>query len=597
MDSTAVAPRMDGDAARHSEYVLEPAPAGRSRRVQLLELGVWLVVVAGPLVFNPKSATPFAEPKVVVLLAACLCIWLSRPSADRRIAIASALWIGALAIAAWFGVDRWISIAGSDDLPNGLLVLAPCAFLLAIGTRLPPALIERIPRWLFATSVAVAVVAIAYRFAPGAIASVTSGLPMDGSTLGHPVFLAGMTAIGAIAAIEVVGSTRARWFALTGVVIVTTALSISTKRAGLVALAIGLVVAWLRARRGTDRRAVRRVAVVAGIVVATTVGWMVVAPLMPTSEPLSGVTRFNELATDSSRARVLITGVLLRASLDRPALGWGPGNTGSAYLSHASATDVRLAQRGIPDAHDLVLETLVTSGLAGLLTFLALLVLVALAIRQAWRDPRVAWAAAIAIALFVFHLLQPINPAMTPLLFLAAGVAARSPGAPTESTTRSKVASIAPTVPIVAGLVFALLLAASSTLEQFGKTYNSQWALRSAVSIAPGRISPAKTLAFYLAEDASSVEGAAAESRALVDDTVARHPWSPSVRFIGVQAGLIMNDPAFSRVWLRSQLDTFPVDASWLPEEALRFADGGRLAPTTGFDANGDPTAAPEGAP
>jgi len=328
--------------------------------------------------------------------------------------------------------------------------------------------------------------------------------------------------------------------------------------------------------------------------VATTVGWMVVAPLVPTSEPLSGVTRFNELATDSSRARILITGVMLRASLDRPALGWGPGNTGSAYLANATATDISLAQRGIPDAHDLILETLVTSGVVGLLTFLALLLLVALAIRRAWRDPRVAWAAAIAIALFVFHLLQPINPAMTPLLFLAAGVAARSPGAPDASPTRSKAVSIALTVPIAAGLVFALLLAASSTLEQVGKTYNSQWALRSAVSIAPGRISPAKTLAFYLAEDASSVDGAAAESRTLVDDTVARHPWSPSVRFIGVQTGLILNDPAFSRTWLRDQLDTFPVDASWLPDSALRFADGGPIAPTTGFDADGNPTAGTE---
>jgi len=549
VDSTTVASRMDGGAARHSQHVQDQAPTRRPRRAQLLELGVGLVVVAGPLVFNPRSATPFAEPKVVALLAACLCIWLSRPSADRRIAIASAAWVGALVIAAWFGVDRWISIAGSDDLPNGLLVLAPCAFLLAVGTRLPPALIERVPRWLFATSIPVALVAIAYRFAPGAVGAVTAGLPMDGSTLGHPVFLAGMMAVGAVGAIEVIGSARVRGLTIAGVVLITSALSISTKRAGLVALAIGLLVAWLRARRETDHTRVRRVVVVAGVVVATTIAWMAVAPLVPTSEPLSGVTRFNELATDSSRARILITGVLLRASFDRPALGWGPGNTGSAYLSNASATDISLAQRGIPDAHDLVLETLVTSGVVGLVTFLALLLLVALAIRRAWRDPRVAWAAAVAIALFAFHLLQPINPAMTPLLFLAAGVAARSPGAPEAPPGRSKAVSIALGVPLAAGLVFALLLAASSTLEQVGKTYNSQWALRSAVSIAPGRISPAKTLAFYLAEDASSVDGAASESRMLVDDTVARHPWSPSVRFIGVQAGLIMNDPAFSRTW------------------------------------------------
>ena len=588
MASTAVAPKKPGPAG-HPERT-EDSPPGRSRRARLLELGIALVVIGCPLAFNRMSATPFADPKVVVLLAGCLCIWLGRPSFERRIAMAAAAWVAALAIAAWFGVDRWISAAGSDNLPNGLLVLAPCAFLLAIGTRLPLRVIERMPLWLFATSIAVAAVAIVYRFAPSEVGTIAPGVPLDGSTLGHPVFLAGMAAIGAIAAIEVAGSARSRWFALAGVVVVTSALSISTKRAGLVAVAIGLIVAWLRARHSADPQRRSRVRIVAAVVVATTIVWMIVAPLAPASQPVSGVTRFDELATDSARARVVITEVLLRASVDRPALGWGPGNTGSAYLANASAQDIQLAGRGVPDAHDLVVESLVTSGVVGVLTFLGLLVVMALAIRRAWRDPRVAWAAAVALALLAFHLLQPINAAMTPLLFLTAGVAARSPGAAAEARS-AKLLSRALAVPIVAGLVFSLLLAASSTLEQVGRTYNSIWSLRLASSIAPGRISPVETLALYRAEDASAVEGAGDEARSLVEETVARHPWATNVRFIGVHTGLLMHDPEFARMWLRRQLDAFPVDRSWLGDDALRFAAGGDLDGSDALPGSAHPSA------
>src|SRR6185436_20904881 len=97
----------------------------------------------------------------------------------------------------------------------------------------------------------------------------------------------------------------------------------------------------------------------------------------------------------------------LEATLDRPLLGWGPGNTWSAYLTHASAHDVELAQRGIDDPHDLLLGALVTSGLLGFVAFLGLIVLVVIRARRA--PPALGWAVGVAGALFVFHLLQPVS--------------------------------------------------------------------------------------------------------------------------------------------------------------------------------------------
>ena len=64
----------------------------QARRPQLAELGLFLLVVALPLVFTPFSASPFGDPKLVVLTLAGL--WRSsrrgsrstggRPSLGRR---------------------------------------------------------------------------------------------------------------------------------------------------------------------------------------------------------------------------------------------------------------------------------------------------------------------------------------------------------------------------------------------------------------------------------------------------------------------------------------------------------------------------------
>ena len=46
-----------------------------ARRPQVADLGVFLLIVAAPLVLTPFSLSPFGDPKLVVVAAAAVALW------------------------------------------------------------------------------------------------------------------------------------------------------------------------------------------------------------------------------------------------------------------------------------------------------------------------------------------------------------------------------------------------------------------------------------------------------------------------------------------------------------------------------------------
>jgi len=129
-----------------------------------------------------------------------------------------------------------------------------------------------------------------------------------------------------------------------------------------------------------------------------------------------------------------------------------------------------------------------------------------------------------------------------------------------------------------AGLVLSTLVLASSVLDRWGRSYNSTWALRVARSLAPGRTWPVQSLIVYRAQDAAAgVAGAEREVLDLIDDLLARHPLSPDARMIAAQAGLMMNDPAYARIWLQRQMEMFPSDFASLNPAGVEFLRTGKM--------------------
>jgi hypothetical protein len=285
------------------------------------------------------------------------------------------------------------------------------------------------------------------------------------------------------------------------------------------------------------------------------------------------VEQFGTLRGEQQRLAVYTAN--LRAFSRRPVLGWGPGNAWSAYLSSASASEVGTAGRGWGDAHDLPLQSLVTTGVIGTAALLFVLWRVAPGLARRRRPEW--WVPASASTLAVFHLYEPLNLVLTPLLFLLLGVAAREPetapgppatgpepqpDAPTKkasslaTTARALVATLLSMAVVVSGLVLT-----ASALEQWGRTHYAEWALRRSLDIQPWRISAAETLAFNLALDGRAGDAAAArEARALIQTTVEHHPWDPGVRIIAAGVEQLMRNEAGAKRWIDEQLRWFPND-------------------------------------
>ena len=537
-------------------------PAAADRLSPWLELGLGIVVIAVPLAFLPMSSAPFVNVKLVLLVLGVMAVWRGMPR-TRTLMLPAAAWITAAALAGATGVDRWWSLIGPENSGTGLILLAGSAVLLIAGTATPEPLRARVPVWFVGTCTVVAAVALVDRFAPDAVSVALGGLNLEGGgTLGNSVFLASLMAAGIATAVGLVGQRMPGLVA--SLVFMSSALALTTKRVGWVALAVALAVAI--GRTGLPRR--RAVALV-GAVAMTLAVWTAIDAFVPVGKEPSGVRRFSHLTSGSAQARLQTLPGLGRAWRKRPLLGWGPGNTWGAHLSSAKASELQLGERGVGDAHNLIVESAVTTGIVGMIPFL---VLGGLTIRLMWRGPRsFGWAAGAAAALGVSHLLQPMSLSLTPLLFLFAGLACRAPplveapAAPAASDARARTPSrpmrIGLALVATAALTLSVLSLASSVFEAHGKKYAEEWALRAAGSIAPWRISSAESLALHLAFDGRYGDGdAAREAVVLGTETVRGHPWNPGVRLAVVDVHLLLRDPAMAEMWIRRQRALFPGD-------------------------------------
>jgi O-antigen ligase len=549
-----------------------------SRPSRWLELGLGLVVIAVPLALLPASFAPFVDVKLVLLLAGALAVWAG--SRKRSVlALPAAFWVGTLALAGLLGVDRWWSLVGPERTGNGILLLGTSAFLLVAATGVPNSIRARIPLWLVWTSVGVALVSLVYRLWPAGVALVVPRLSFEGGTLGHPVYLAGFMAIGVVAT---VGLNRlGPRLLVPSLVIMSTALALSTKRVGWIALAVGLGVALWRARPPR-----RRGFLIVGVVTATLAGWSLVDVFVSPEAPLSGARRFGELTTDSARARVTSLPAMGRSWVRRPVLGWGPGNVWGAYVSSAAESELRVAGRGLGDAHNVFVEAAVTTGALGMV---ALLGLVGFSVRELRKGSRsLGWAAGAAAGLGVYHLIQPNNVALTPLLFLLAGLACPLPpeGRLPEETSPAESGSSSPILVrralrmagrgslglLMAGSLFmASGVLVASILEQYGRTYASEWAMRTSLRFAPRRVTVAEALALSLALDGRSGDREAGREAAELAERIVRlHPWNPGVRLVAADVHVLLRDPEAAYAWVERHLARFPEDViPVLPPEDL----------------------------
>ncbi len=525
-------------------------PAMEARRPKALELGLFLLLVAMPLAFTPFSSSPFGDPKLVLLVGGTLAVWLGGLPGDRRLRLAAGAWVAVTALASAFSVDRGVSLTASTSGEGGGLILVLCCAVLVVGgPSITPDLVERGRRWFVWSTAIIAAAGIISRVAPNALGTITPMLGAEGAPMGNQLFAAAICAAGLAAAL---GRCRPRSRDAAFVIVIAFGIAAFGERTSLLLPPIVVGFMLWRARPG-----VRAGLISATLALAPIAIWQVLHPVLPASREQAAVTQVLHSATDSGRS--VVWRVSGRATMDRPLLGWGPGTTGSAYMATATADEVRRATRAWADAHDLFLETAVTSGLLGLF---ALLVLMGLLVPRALRaGPDRAWALGAAAALGAYSLVEPVGIVIPPLLFLFAGVAG---GPPREIGARALgAARVAVGALLAASLAVSGTMLVASALEQWGQTYGEPWAYRAALRWEPWRISAAEGLAQREAIDGRSGNAAAAaEARQVIAQAVQEHPWNPGVRPSAVLVEVLLRNFPAAEAWARLQAARFPADAS-----------------------------------
>lgn len=523
----------------------------------LREAGLFLVVVGVPLIFTPFSSLSFASPKLVFLLIGASLIAFSRVRVDRRLAVATSIWIAALLIASLFGLDPWWSIVGAEYQNTGVLALAAAAFLMCVGAELEAPLRARIPYWLFWTGAVVGAVAATARFVQ--FGGPSWRFSWHASTVGHRVFVGAFLAAAALAATGI----RRKAYHYVALLAVGSGLAVSAARSAWVGLALGaLILLVLR------RHQVRPVLTTLIPVLLALAIWTIASSSLPGRSPpeqelgYSPVQRFGELDEGSATQRPPAYRAYLRGWAHNLWLGTGPGTGWYVYLKYATPKELRTAGRGFGDAHNMLLELGATSGLLGILPLLVLGLIALPRLKRA--PPDRTWALGATVALAVVLLLQPINIVATPLMFLSAGLALRS----TPEYKLIRVSQLL-TALLALGLIVASARLLSSSFERYGRIYASESAYRYALAVDPRRLGSALEFAKHRAFDhRTGAPGAGAEARRLVRMAVNQHGWSPRARLAGANVMVLLDDIDAAQRLIDQHLAIFPNDGDALAASA-----------------------------
>lgn len=540
-------------------------------RPKLAEAGLFLILVASPLLVTPFTASAFGVSKLVPVVAGSLLIWLARPRIERRIVWFAGAWIGATVLAALFGVEPATGLTtATRSSGGGLIITLTTSTLIVAGSGAPDAFADRAARLLLGAGLAVSAIGIVFRAFPELPQPILGGASANAATFGNTLFA---VAFVAAAAATVPGRLGARREILAIAVLVLGAASFGERSSYLLPL-VAILVASRRGRVGAARTGV-----LAATTIAILVAWAVAEPHLPRRPGSnSSVSQFVDRSVDS--ARFTVWAAVYQGWTQRPIFGWGPGATRTAYIRGATPQQLEEASRRWADAHDLPLEQLVSGGLVRFLPFLALAVLLAF---RAWRGPpECAWALGATAALGGYALFEPIHPLLTPMLGLTSALAARSPDGDAAPVGDPRFPRSVATIALVVALVITALMTTASTLERWGTRYGQIWALRASVAVQPWRLSAKVALAFRLGFDGRGSEPgaaqAAAEAREIMAEAVRSHPWDVQVRLSAADLEVYLRDPDAGRRWVVEHVERFPSDRAAL-EAFDRFVAGG----TPGF--------------
>ena len=362
-------------------------------------LAVAISPVTNSYTFTPKLA-------VVLVLAAIGLPRLARLAAggDRAAwAALSFLAIG-LASAANSG-SVLVGLFGMYLSGTGWVFWCGVVGAWAIGRSLGPRGADLATAGLVAGALVNAVVTVAQQAFQLAspVLGLYQGTQADG-LMGNPIFLESVL-LGALA-IVLVRACTVRWQWSLAAVVISASLELSGERFAIALLAV--LVVWAVAVHRNRRSLLFAAAVAFGYGVTYAFS--------------SALIHARIARNVASNPRLTLWKALAHAFAHRPVLGWGPGQTlqaTTAFQPLALAKRLAVATY-FNDAHDILVEVAVTTGVLGLVAFVAFA-------GQAMRSASGPLLGA-ALMMLAVELVEPLNVGVTPLAFLALGAATARTG-------------------------------------------------------------------------------------------------------------------------------------------------------------------------
>lgn len=339
----------------------------------VIQWGTYLALFT-PLIINTKFFFPFVAPKTIffrilveiILVAYLFLVMMNRTYRPRitPLAIAVTLFLAIFILASFTGINLHRSFWSTNERMTGILTML---HLLAFFMVLSSVWRER-KDWERALGVSVIV---------GVILSVYILLGDEvstrgGGTIGNTSFMAAYLLFDVFFAIILLFAKRGLWqiFAGVSLLIMTPVLLNSTGRGAIVAFLGGLFLLGLGYLLFSQKTILKRVAWV--IILVLVISGIVLAMIQP-----AFVTNEVGVTLKEMKSRFVVWESGWKGFLERPILGWGPENfivVFSKYFNSCMFLPECGNEIWFDRVHNIVLDTLVTTGIVGLLSYLAIFV-------------------------------------------------------------------------------------------------------------------------------------------------------------------------------------------------------------------------------
>ncbi len=406
----------------------------------------WVAValmVSLPLVFWPPAFGPFHAVKWLVVLvlvplglALCACGGLLRwPRWQWFLA-----WIAVSVLATVFGVAPWMSLFGSPNRNAGLLGMAVVigAFVLGASVGRDPLFQRRVLRAAVLTGAVVGILAVAERFGLDIAGLGDAGeITRARSTWGSATFAGAYLVIVAPIAVAHMRSRDPRWrvTALVCSIVMAAGLVATGTRAAWLAAGVAAVItlpAWRTTAPGSGGREHRGNAGVSrsgsqprGSAPRAGLPRWIVPVVVALAVVVAGIFMVPQLGRSSGEGRIDLWSTSVSVIADRPILGSGPDTQRVVLPAGIDVSFERVhGSEELHDrAHSLPLDTLVTTGLLGLIALGALLVVLARDIGSNLRRELVPTAIAAGLGGYLVTLLFAFgDPVLDPIPWLLVGL-------------------------------------------------------------------------------------------------------------------------------------------------------------------------------